>query len=517
MADKKMDNLPDRIEQTFRGQNILITGGTGFLGKVMLEKFLRCLPGITQIFMLVRPKKGKEPKDRLDEIFQGPVFDQIREQKGLGILHNRVTAIKGDVMLPELGISAEDKKMLIDKITIIYHAAATVRFDEALKKAVLLNTRGTKQMLELAKEMKNLLFFGHISTSYCHLDQKLLEEKLYPPPADPHKVIQCIEWMDDEIVDIITDKILGKIPNTYAFTKALSEGIIEEAMPHIPVVLLRPSVVVPIWKEPLPGWTDNINGPTGLLIGAGKGVIRSMYCNENSYADYVPVDILVNAILACTWNYIYFKDHDKRIYNLTSSSDFKVSWAEIIEIGRRVIEKIPLNGVLWYPGGSMKRSRLHHDICVFLFHTIPAYFIDTIIFLAGYEPIMCRVQRRIQKGFDVFEYYANNQWDFINANIKEVRDKLNAREYNKYYMHGDDIDVYKYFETCVQAARIYILKELPETLPAARRHIRIMYWVDIFTKILFFALLIYVLFSWMDSFETLFEGSWTGVTKILSL
>lgn len=85
---------------------------------------------------------------------------------------------------------------------------------------------------------------------------------------------------------------------------------------------------------------------------------------------------------------------------------------------------------------------------------------------------MCRVQRRIQKGFDVFEYYANNQWDFINANIKEVRDKLNAREYNKYYMHGDDIDVYKYFETCVQAARIYILKELPETLPAARRHIR---------------------------------------------
>lgn len=66
-----------------------------------------------------------------------------------------------------------------------------------------------------------------------------MEEKLYPPPADPHKVIQCIEWMDDEIVDIITDKILGKIPNTYAFTKALSEGIIEEAMPHIPVVLLR--------------------------------------------------------------------------------------------------------------------------------------------------------------------------------------------------------------------------------------------------------------------------------------
>lgn len=83
--------------------------------------------------------------------------------------------------------------------------------------------------------------------------------------------------------------------------------------------------MIPIWKEPVPGWTDNINGPTGLLIGAGKGVIRTMYCNENGYADYVPVDISVNAILAITWNYIVNKDHEKRVYNLTSSSEFKVS------------------------------------------------------------------------------------------------------------------------------------------------------------------------------------------------
>lgn len=87
---------------------------------------------------------------------------------------------------------------------------------------------------------------------------------------------------------------------------------------------IRPSVVIPIWKDPLPGWTDNINGPTGLLIGAGKGVIRTMYCNENGYADYLPADIAVNAILLCTCNFIYFKEHEKRVYNLTSSSEFKV-------------------------------------------------------------------------------------------------------------------------------------------------------------------------------------------------
>lgn len=63
-------------------------------------------------------------------------------------------------------------------------------------------------------------------------------------------------------------------------------------------------IVIPIWKEPLPGWTDNINGPTGLLIGAGKGVIRTMFCNNQGYADYLPVDITVNGIILLTWNYI---------------------------------------------------------------------------------------------------------------------------------------------------------------------------------------------------------------------
>lgn len=58
---------------------------------------------------------------------------------------------------------------------------------------------------------------------------------------------------------------------------------------------------------PLIFFTDNINGPTGLLIGAGKGVLRSMYCDPNSYGDYLPVDYAVNGLMVCSWNYLYFK------------------------------------------------------------------------------------------------------------------------------------------------------------------------------------------------------------------
>lgn len=73
MGESKVEEIPDRIAESFKGQNILITGGTGFLGKVVVEKFLRCLPNTEQIYMLIRPKKGKDPKHRLEEIFNSPV------------------------------------------------------------------------------------------------------------------------------------------------------------------------------------------------------------------------------------------------------------------------------------------------------------------------------------------------------------------------------------------------------------------------------------------------------------
>lgn len=46
--------------------------------------------------------------------------------------------------------------------------------------------------------------------------------------------------------------------------------------------------VTPAYIEPVPGWVDNLNGPVGLMIGAGKGVIRSMLCNGDYKAEVCP-------------------------------------------------------------------------------------------------------------------------------------------------------------------------------------------------------------------------------------
>lgn len=114
------------------------------------------------------------------------------------------------------------------------------------------------------------------------------------------------------------------------------------------------------------------------------------------------------------------------------------------------------------------------------------------------------MHRRIQKGFDVFEYYANNQWDFDNTNLLYLRSIINDIERKKYAIEDNskyydpykkilqwiirnvcvfvcikfiiffctDIDLIQYFEDCIRAARLYILKESEESIPAARRHMK---------------------------------------------
>ena len=61
------------IAAFYAGRSIFITGATGFMGKVLIEKLLRSCPDIQEIFLLMRPKKGTSIDDRLRKILAIPV------------------------------------------------------------------------------------------------------------------------------------------------------------------------------------------------------------------------------------------------------------------------------------------------------------------------------------------------------------------------------------------------------------------------------------------------------------
>ena len=62
-----------RIADFYKGRSIFITGSTGFMGKVLVEKLLHACPDIQTIYLLVRPLKGRDIQCRLQELTNNQV------------------------------------------------------------------------------------------------------------------------------------------------------------------------------------------------------------------------------------------------------------------------------------------------------------------------------------------------------------------------------------------------------------------------------------------------------------
>jgi len=65
--------MTTHVTDFYNGKSIFITGGTGFVGICLVEKLLRCCPDIKNIYLLMRPKKGKQIAERLEELTKNSV------------------------------------------------------------------------------------------------------------------------------------------------------------------------------------------------------------------------------------------------------------------------------------------------------------------------------------------------------------------------------------------------------------------------------------------------------------
>ena len=84
VVPEHLKTLPDRVGATLSGKTMFMTGSSGFLGKVLLEKIMRKTPDFKHIYLLMRPKKGKEGRQRLDEMFNLAVSIFKHRQLSMG-------------------------------------------------------------------------------------------------------------------------------------------------------------------------------------------------------------------------------------------------------------------------------------------------------------------------------------------------------------------------------------------------------------------------------------------------
>uniref|UniRef100_A0A2A4J0C7 Fatty acyl-CoA reductase n=1 Tax=Heliothis virescens TaxID=7102 RepID=A0A2A4J0C7_HELVI len=424
------------VPDFYAGKSVFITGGTGFIGKVFLEKLLYSCKDIDTIYVLIRDKKGKTAKERIDEFVSKPIFSRLRNERPNDL--NKIIPVIGDICLPNLGISTEDQETLSQKVTTVFHVAATIKFHEELSIAVNTNVGGTSSLLNLCRCMKNLEAFVHISTAFCNTGQKILEEKLYPPPAKLSEVYKFLELSKYNRKQLKT--LLNGQPNTYTFTKALTETFIAENHGNIPSVIVRPSIVSGSLREPLPGWVDNWMGATGLIVATMKGANRVLFGKPNNFLDLIPVDYVANlAIVAATR---CKRSCGVSVYNCCSSACNPISLLTLFKYIKIASNKngIRLSQLIF------TESKFILSIMTFLLQIIPAYLMDLWLRLRGKKPVYMKIQAQVVAGRNLLNFFTSHSWEMKADRTRALHASLSPEDRLKFPCDPSDINWKEYIK-----------------------------------------------------------------------
>lgn len=195
----------------------------------------------------MREKRNQTCRERLEKVCASPVFQYLRKNQPDFL--ERVAIVAGDLEQPALGIESAVAERLKRCIHIVIHAAADVRFNEPLYDLIRCNLLGTRELLELAKQMKHLEVFVYVSTAFSNCTRGSSEniaEEFYEPPMRADTLIKYVQQRqsayDRELLSIVSPNLINPWPNNYTFSKALSESIVRRYGESFPIAIIRPTI-----------------------------------------------------------------------------------------------------------------------------------------------------------------------------------------------------------------------------------------------------------------------------------
>ncbi|XP_020081241.1 probable fatty acyl-CoA reductase 4 isoform X1 [Ananas comosus] len=353
---------PESVANYLEDKSLLVTGATGLIAKLFLEKVLRIQPKVKKLYLLVRAADYVSAKRRVEtEVMQTEVFE-ILEEKYQGnfpsYFWDKVCPLAGDITFEDLGIHEDKlKETLWSEINVIVHVAANIDFNERYDTALGINTFGVKHISAFAMRCPKLKMLLHISTAYVTPDNQgaLLEQPLSAVKGlDIEAEMALVQEQLKELTDNkasedtvrLSMKKLGLIraqtfgwSNTYTFTKAMGEMLFYDLRRHLPLVILRPTIVTSTWKEPFPGWIEGVRTTDAFITGYGMGHLKYIPADVTTILDLVPGDLVVNAMLTIIAS--SYKESSVFIYQIGSSTRNPITIGKLAEEAYRYFLRNP--------------------------------------------------------------------------------------------------------------------------------------------------------------------------------
>ncbi|KAL8049015.1 hypothetical protein ABFS82_07G107400 [Erythranthe guttata] len=350
------------ILKFFEGKNIFVTGGTGLLGKVLVEKILRSTP-IGKIYVLVKADDQEAAVDRITkELINSELFRCLKEKHGKyyqAYIRETLIPIVGNICEPNLGMDSDSAHAIMEDVNVIIESAAITTLNERYDVSLEANVNSPQQLMRFAKTCKNLELLVHISTAYVNGEREgiILEKPLimgenrrkddtcntsrFPQLniTDEVNLLASRKQKASSNYDLTRDmKRLGMERanlygwyNTYHLTKAMAEMVINETRGDIPVVIIRPTVIESCYKEPIPGWIQGNRMFDPVIVSYGRGQLPAFLGKPDSPMDVIPLDIVVNGTIAAIAKHGYIQKPELNVYHMSSSVTNPLRYSEFFE------------------------------------------------------------------------------------------------------------------------------------------------------------------------------------------
>jgi nucleoside-diphosphate-sugar epimerase len=287
-------NMADEMDW-YRGQTVLLTGGTGFLGSCLLYKLTVQVP-TRRVFVICR-KSVEYVIAKLEELMP----EQSDEILDTGKIH----FVIGNLGHPDWGMRPADLQRLKDQVTVVLHAAAETSIIANLPQVVQTNCLASLSLLDLLCSFPLLRTLLYISSAFVNIFvPETIQEEVYTlhpdieTKADLHAHLQSIR-------ETGTSPFSQRFPNPYIFSKYLAERAILDQADALPFALLvvRPSLICPAICDPYPSYGVDKVSPVysalQMIVSSREyGIERlARELPPDAYIDELPVDLVANICL----------------------------------------------------------------------------------------------------------------------------------------------------------------------------------------------------------------------------
>ncbi|GER34196.1 fatty acyl-CoA reductase 2 [Striga asiatica] len=480
------------IVKFFQGKNIFLTGATGLLGKVLLEKILRSTP-VGKVYLLIKAKDDEDALQRLTkEIINSNLFECLRKKHGPlyeDFVREKMIPVVGNICEPNMGMSSECIDAIRRDVQVIIQSAASTTLNERYDVLLAANMSAPQRLMRFAKTCKNLKLFTHISTAYVNGkregiiseeplvmgDNRRKEEKednlsnhTWPKSCarlDLADEINMIFKSSMASTDYDATKNLKKLGqeradffgwyNTYHLTKAIGEMVLDEIRGEVPVLIIRPTVIESSYKEPIPGWIQGNRMFDPVILSYGKGQLPAFFGNPEVTMDIIPVDMLANTTIAAIANEgINAEEPKLKVYQVATSVANPLKYSDFFEYLYEYFNSAPLRE-------SQSISRIEYFDN---FNDFSRYTREEMSLRAGSEHTVASDKQNIQNRCKAKVAYAEQLcklYEFVgfhNGNTEKLIGKMSNEEQVEFEINARKIDWKMYFqEVHVPGLRKHIL------------------------------------------------------------